>query len=130
MTDSPFSINNREMCIRDRDEEEAIRFQLSQDIIIKGIIKKIRDRKRMSLQPVINATGVVLHTNLGRSLLSEEVKETLWAVASEYSTLEMDVHTGKRGSRYVHVEELLCNITGAESAIVVNNKDVYKRQVP
>ena len=50
------------------DEEEAIRFQLSQDIIIKGIIKKIRDRKRMSLQPVINATGVVLHTNLGRSL--------------------------------------------------------------
>ena len=75
----------------------------------------------MSLQPVINATGVVLHTNLGRSLLSEEVKETLWAVASEYSTLEMDVHTGKRGSRYVHVEELLCNITGAESAIVVNN---------
>ncbi len=103
------------------DEEEAIRFQLSQDIIIKGIIKKIRDRKRMSLQPVINATGVVLHTNLGRSLLSEEVKETLWAVASEYSTLEMDVHTGKRGSRYVHVEELLCNITGAESAIVVNN---------
>ncbi len=102
-------------------KEEVSTFEISEDKMIQAISEKLQKKKEMNLCPVINATGVVLHTNLGRALLSEEVKEALWSVASQYSTLEMDVGTGKRGSRYVHVEELLCKLTGAESAIVVNN---------
>lgn len=102
-------------------EEEVSSFQLSEAKWVQTLSKKLENKKKMSLHSVINATGVVLHTNLGRALLSQEVQEALWSVASEYSTLEMDVTTGKRGSRYDHVEKLLCKLTGAESAVVVNN---------
>jgi len=74
-----------------------------------------------SLKKVINATGVILHTNLGRSILSPELINHLTTVAGSYSNLEYDVEKGKRGSRYSHVEKLLCDITGAEAAFVVNN---------
>ncbi len=74
-----------------------------------------------SLKKVINATGVILHTNLGRSILSPELINHLTTVAGSYSNLEYDVEEGKRGSRYSHVEKLLCDITGAEAAFVVNN---------
>jgi L-seryl-tRNA(Ser) seleniumtransferase len=74
-----------------------------------------------SLRPVINATGVVLHTNLGRALLSPLALERLARVAGEYSNLELDVATKERGSRYAHVEGLLRRLTGAEDALVVNN---------
>ncbi len=74
-----------------------------------------------SLRPLINATGVVVHTNLGRSLLPREALEAIEAVALRYSNLEFDLRTGKRGSRYSHVEEILCELTGAEAALVVNN---------
>ena len=74
-----------------------------------------------SLRPVINATGVVLHTNLGRALLSSLARERLDVVAEAYSNLEMDLTTKERGSRYSHVEELLRRLTGAEDALVVNN---------
>lgn len=70
---------------------------------------------------VINATGVIIHTNLGRSLLPEKARQQLLSGASHYTNLEFDLHTGKRGSRYAHVEELLCELTGAEAALVVNN---------
>lgn len=102
-------------------EEKVSSFQLSEAKLAQILSEKIENKKKISLHSVINATGVVLHTNLGRALLSQEVKEALWSVASEYSTLEMNVTTGKRGSRYHHVEKLLCRLTGAESAIVVNN---------
>lgn len=102
-------------------EQEVSHFKISQEELIQAISQKIKKKNELSLCSVINATGVVLHTNLGRALLSEEIKEALWSVASQYSTLEMNVETGKRGSRYDHVEELLCKLTGAESAIVVNN---------
>ena len=74
-----------------------------------------------SLAPVINATGVVLHTNLGRALLSSLAQERLREVASAYSNLEMDVSRKERGSRYSHVDGLLRRLSGAEAALVVNN---------
>lgn len=76
---------------------------------------------RPGLRPVINATGVVLHTNLGRALLSERARRAVNGVASGYANLEMDLGTGKRGSRYAPLEPLLCRLTGAEAALVVNN---------
>jgi L-seryl-tRNA(Ser) seleniumtransferase len=74
-----------------------------------------------SLRPVINATGVVLHTNLGRALLSDLARDRVAAVAAAYSNLELDLATKVRGSRYSHVEALLRRLTGAEDALVVNN---------
>jgi L-seryl-tRNA(Ser) seleniumtransferase len=74
-----------------------------------------------SLRPVINATGVVIHTNLGRAPLSDAAREAMVAVAAGYSNLEYDLAAGQRGSRYVHAEALLKQLTGAEAALVVNN---------
>jgi L-seryl-tRNA(Ser) seleniumtransferase len=74
-----------------------------------------------NLRPMVNATGVVVHTNLGRSLLAAEAVENLVAIASRYSNLEYDLAAGKRGSRYSSVEDLICENSGAEAAMVVNN---------
>ncbi|NTU72269.1 MAG: L-seryl-tRNA(Sec) selenium transferase, partial [Coriobacteriia bacterium] len=76
---------------------------------------------RPSLRPVVNATGIIVHTNLGRSVLSEAAAEAVAGVARGYSTLEYDVDSGERGSRHVHIESLLCRLTGAEAAMAVNN---------
>lgn len=76
---------------------------------------------RPSLRRVINATGVILHTNLGRSVLADEAVHAVEEVARGYSTLEYDTETLSRGSRHDHVERLICAITGAEAAIAVNN---------
>jgi L-seryl-tRNA(Ser) seleniumtransferase len=76
---------------------------------------------RPTLRPSINATGVIVHTNLGRAPLSAEARAAMDAVAVGYSNLEYDLEAGGRGSRYVHAEEILCRLTGAEAALVVNN---------
>ncbi|MFN8385483.1 MAG: L-seryl-tRNA(Sec) selenium transferase [Anaerolineales bacterium] len=76
---------------------------------------------RPSLAPVINATGVLLHTNLGRAPLSESTIRAMNAVAANYSNLEFDLDTGKRGSRLIHAESVLQKLLGVESALVVNN---------
>jgi len=81
----------------------------------------LAERSRPHLRRVINATGVVLHTNLGRSLLAGVAVANMAAVAESYSNLELDLATGERGSRYSHVEDLLIRLTGAEAALVVNN---------
>ena len=74
-----------------------------------------------SLRPVINATGVIIHTNLGRAPLSADAQRAVSDVASGYSSLEYDLNRGARGSRDVHAERILVRLTGAESALVVNN---------
>ena len=74
-----------------------------------------------SFRKVINGTGIILHTNLGRSCLSETAAQAVYEASKSYSNLEYDLTTGKRGSRYSHVEDILCRLTGAESALVVNN---------
>ena len=74
-----------------------------------------------SLRPVINATGVVAHTNLGRSVLPPESLAAIAAVAGSYADLEVDLETGERASRQRHVTDALCALTGAEDALVVNN---------
>lgn len=74
-----------------------------------------------ALRPVINATGIILHTNLGRAPLSQAAVAAMTATATGYSTLEYVLESGKRGSRHVHGEKLLCAVTGAEAALVVNN---------
>jgi L-seryl-tRNA(Ser) seleniumtransferase len=76
---------------------------------------------QMSLRPAINATGVVLHTGLGRAVLAERAAQAVDAVAHSHSLLEIDVETGERGSRQSHVRELLRELTGCDAALVVNN---------
>ena len=89
--------------------------------IILDAVEIISRKSEYNLRPVINCTGVVLHTNLGRALLSEKAVERIRQVAANYSTLEYDLESGKRGLRYSHIEEIICKITGAEAAFVVNN---------
>jgi len=87
-----------------------------------GIFKKNVARKLSPhFKRVINGTGVVIHTNLGRSVLSQATMEKLVQAGGYYSNLEFDLETGKRGSRYSLVEDLICELTGAEAALVVNN---------
>ena len=100
--------------------EELTRVPTFEEVLAKAK-ELLRRRLRPSLCRVINATGVVVHTNLGRSLLPKEAIEALLLVARRYSNLEFDLSSGRRGSRYSHVEEILCELTGAESALVVNN---------
>jgi L-seryl-tRNA(Ser) seleniumtransferase len=74
-----------------------------------------------SLKRVVNASGIILHTNMGRAPLPESARSHLAAVVENYNNLEINLDSGKRGERNTHVEEMLCLITGAESALVVNN---------
>ena len=88
---------------------------------VTAIVTKASNLGKSSLQPAINATGVILHTNLGRAPLSDEVVKAMEATSRGYCNLEIDLNSGKRGSRQIHVEHLLCQLTGAEAALVVNN---------
>lgn len=89
--------------------------------IFKNVQKKIGQWKKDRLARVINGTGIVLHTNLGRSRLSEQAVDHVTSVARNYSNLEYQVSEGKRGSRHDIIEDLLKEVTGAEAAMVVNN---------
>lgn len=86
-----------------------------------SIIKRFKKDNEYKLKKVVNASGVVIHTNLGRSILNEEVIERIKEVSLNYSNLEYDLDTGKRGLRYSHLEEIISKVTGAEAAMVVNN---------
>jgi len=93
----------------------------SQDIILERTEQILAVWSTPTLQPVINASGVILHTNLGRAPLSRSAMEATQAVALGYSSLEYDLAKGKRGSRLVHARALLSRLVGAEDALVVNN---------
>ena len=82
---------------------------------------RLEKRSRKSLRRVVNATGVVIHTNLGRSCLGSEVLDNVRTVSASYSNLEYDLEEGARGQRHSHVEWLLSSVTGADAALVVNN---------
>ena len=121
----------------DRAVVEAIRAEL--DVLRQGILKgeictlpetaalccrigkRVQGDSLPSFRRVINGTGILLHTNLGRACLSEKAAKAVYDASKAYSNLEYDLETGNRGSRYSHVEGILCRLTGAESALVVNN---------
>ncbi|MGO1712920.1 MAG: L-seryl-tRNA(Sec) selenium transferase [Senegalia sp. (in: firmicutes)] len=115
-----------------RDTLDKFRFDISNNIkkenlyenidnISQIIIKSAKDKIKPKLKKLINATGTVIHTNLGRSLISKEIMEKVIETSSNYSNLEYDLKEGKRGSRYSHIEDIICRITGAEASLVVNN---------
>ncbi len=91
------------------------------EVVRRGAAERAARDARGSLTRVINATGVVLHTNLGRAPLAEQAAEAAAEIAAGYSNLEYDVSDGERSDRHVHVEQLLRDLTGAEAAIAVNN---------
>lgn len=97
-----------------------------EDVVVKEeIIKKAKEilnnKRDSSLKSVVNGTGIVIHTNLGRSLLSDNAIKNIIKVAKTYNNLEYDIELGRRGSRYDHVESILKELTGAEGAVIVNN---------
>ncbi|KAB7888278.1 L-seryl-tRNA(Sec) selenium transferase [Poseidonibacter ostreae] len=89
--------------------------------LIQTVLKEYADLTSPSLQSVINATGIIVHTNLGRSLINEESFNKAMKVATSYNNLEYDLEQGKRGERYSHIVKTLQALTGCEDAIVVNN---------
>ena len=91
------------------------------EVLCAQVVAVANKKAEYSLRKVINATGIILHTNLGRACISDRAAAAACEVAKSYSTLEYNLEAGRRGTRYSHVEELLCKLTGAESALVVNN---------
>lgn len=105
---------NNEIC-----DEESLNIETEK--LVDNIVFNVNEKERNNLRRVINGTGVVIHTNLGRSLLSKSAVEHLNEISTNYSNLEFDLETNGRGIRYSHVEEIIKKITGAEAAVVVNN---------
>ncbi|MFO7578465.1 MAG: L-seryl-tRNA(Sec) selenium transferase [Pelovirga sp.] len=107
--------------LRSAEEPAVDPADLAPGAIAAAAAVTCRRQLQPSLRRVINATGTLLHTNLGRAPLAAPALRAIADVAAGYSTLEMDMASGKRGERYSHVEELLTQLTGAEAALVVNN---------
>ena len=127
-TDAPMLLTKQAV----REELEFLRQNIlagkkigKNDLSKKKLGGQIQKRLQTKLGPnfkrLINATGVVIHTNLGRSILPDSARKALVEAGIHYSNLEFDLAAGKRGSRYTLVEQLLCDLTGAEAALVVNN---------
>ena len=107
--------HNRQAVLKDEIRE------ISLGTMAPEIFRKIERLSAFSLKSVINATGVVIHTNLGRSVLSERVLDHVREISCGYSNLEYDIEKGQRGKRYTHVKRLLNELTGAEDSLIVNN---------
>jgi len=95
--------------------------EIDEDSILKTIDRKYKDILTPSIKNVINATGVIIHTNLGRSLIDEDVFERAKNISSHYCNLEYDLKKGKRGDRYYHTAKHLSFLFGSEDALIVNN---------
>jgi L-seryl-tRNA(Ser) seleniumtransferase len=111
----------RETLIASGEPQFEDRAPVSLEILMPYFRVAIEEQVMSRLKRVINATGVVIHTNLGRSLLHPNATAQLDEVSGHFSNLEYDLEKGQRGSRYVHVDGILCRLTGAEAAFVVNN---------
>ncbi|MGD2186897.1 MAG: L-seryl-tRNA(Sec) selenium transferase [Desulfobacterales bacterium] len=113
-------IDNKRKAILDEEPSVSDK-SLTDSHLLDAVKQAVQNAMMPNLRNTINATGVVVHTNLGRSLLATDVIENLISIASRYSNLEYDLDIGKRGTRYSSVEDLICEISGAEAAMVVNN---------
>lgn len=102
-------------------EEGQTRTGIDDAIIVASVLSRLDARANTRLKPVFNLTGTVLHTNLGRAVLAEEAVEAATAAMRQAVSLEFDIVSGKRGERDDHVRSLVCELTGAEDATVVNN---------
>jgi len=111
----------RQAILQAPDEAALETLPLDLADLLPQIQVRLQEQQTYHLRRLINATGVIVHTNLGRSLLAPAAVANLQEVAASYSNLEYDVQQGERGSRYSHVEEALKTLTGAEAALVVNN---------
>ncbi|MFO7607040.1 MAG: L-seryl-tRNA(Sec) selenium transferase [Desulfurivibrionaceae bacterium] len=115
----------REVLERCREEILAGHLTDPEDLAFENLADRVEERLHRRMAPnfrgLINGTGVVIHTNLGRSVLPDEAMAMIARVGGGYSNLEFDLETGRRGSRYSLVEDLLCELTGAEAGLVVNN---------
>lgn len=111
----------RQAILKTGSPEEASGLDLSSAGVARQALAILTERQRPRLRRVLNATGVVLHTNLGRSPLAKTALEQAMGIAEGYSNLELELSTGERGSRYSHVQNLLSRLTGAEAAMAVNN---------
>ncbi|MBR0130556.1 MAG: L-seryl-tRNA(Sec) selenium transferase [Firmicutes bacterium] len=100
---------------------EGKSINVTEDTAVNIALYKLEQSEVRSLRRVINGTGILLHTNLGRARLPKSVAEAVSSIASGYSTLEYDVQKGARGSRHDHVNKLISKVTGAEDAIAINN---------
>ena len=107
--------------LRRKEIIEGFDTDLSEEVMMADIENIIERLSSYSLIPLINATGVVIHTNLGRSILSKKALENIKQVSESYSNLEYNIEEGKRGKRYTHIKRILREVTGAEDALVVNN---------
>jgi L-seryl-tRNA(Ser) seleniumtransferase len=95
--------------------------EFSYDDVVADIVSRLSHKNPYSLRKVVNGTGTIVHTNLGRSLLSKRAIENVVAVCLGYNNLEYDLEMGSRGSRYDHVEQMIASLVGSEAALVVNN---------
>lgn len=103
------------------EDAEKLSTEINDENIIINVEERLYREFSPSLLKVINGTGTILHTNLGRSLLDDSIKEEIWNIISSYSNLEYDIAEGKRGSRYSHVTKMIKLLFGVEDALIVNN---------
>ncbi|WP_324172795.1 L-seryl-tRNA(Sec) selenium transferase [Sulfurimonas sp.] len=106
--------------LRENILNEKIKEFKEEDLILE-VLQKYKKITTPSLKKLINATGVIVHTNLGRSLIDEKVFEKIKTLASSYNNLEYDLDKGKRGERYSHISDVICRVLGCEDVLIVNN---------
>lgn len=95
--------------------------QVIDKTFFQDVAQSLEEMRENTLKPAVNATGILIHTNMGRARLAPEAAQAMLDIATRYSTLELDLASGARGTRQDHVEAMICRLTGAESALVVNN---------
>ncbi|HEX9973662.1 MAG TPA: L-seryl-tRNA(Sec) selenium transferase, partial [bacterium] len=109
------------LLISQMGNEQLATFEVDHDRVVNQICQEIKSELKPKVRRVINATGIILHTGLGRAPLAKQAQQALIEVSEGFSSVEIDLDSGKRGDRHKLVEDLLIKLTGAEAAAVVNN---------